>query len=147
MEYQDVIRDFAWRTLKNLESVDRLSYDGAEVYETTQLINSMLGLLVFPRERYLDSIPKTDLKQLAAEGWPIPRLVGDCEHPNDLRDLIRLMRNAIAHFNIEFLTSQGQISGIKIWNKDRYGRKNWMAELDLNELREITLRFINLIIR
>ena len=35
----------------------------------TQLVNSMLGLLVFPRERFLDQIPQTSLSDLEADGF------------------------------------------------------------------------------
>ncbi len=48
MMYKEVIQDFARRTRKNLEAIDRLHAEGRQVYEVTQLVNSTLGLLVFP---------------------------------------------------------------------------------------------------
>jgi len=59
MMYEEVIKDFAERTKQNLDVIEELQQDGSEVFETTQLINSCLGLLIFPREEYLDKIPKT----------------------------------------------------------------------------------------
>ena len=51
MNYEDVIADFATRTKKNLELIRRLQAEDpeSEIYEVTQLLNSMLGLLVFPK--------------------------------------------------------------------------------------------------
>jgi hypothetical protein len=74
LEYRDVIGDFAKRTLTNLQLVERVAADGADpAHEFTQLINSMLGLLVFPTEEYYTRIPRTSLDQLRADGWPVPK--------------------------------------------------------------------------
>lgn len=58
MEYSDVVKDFAERTLVNLRQIESLSESGYEAYEVTQLINSLLGLLIFPKERFHESIPE-----------------------------------------------------------------------------------------
>lgn len=50
--YHDVLKDSAKRTQKNLEFIEKTKRDSPfiEVFEVTQLINSLLGLLVFPKE-------------------------------------------------------------------------------------------------
>jgi HEPN pEK499 p136 len=73
MNYESVIRDFAERTRKNLRTINDLKAKGVEVYEVTQLVNSMLGLLVFPRENFIDQVPQTSLSELEADGWPYRR--------------------------------------------------------------------------
>lgn len=35
-----------------------VQHAGAHVFETTQLIKSMLGLLAFPREEFIDRFPR-----------------------------------------------------------------------------------------
>jgi len=40
MQYQNVVRDFAERTKKNLEAIDRPHARGSEVYETTQRLRA-----------------------------------------------------------------------------------------------------------
>lgn len=58
------------------------------------------------------------------------------------------MRNAIAHFNVEFQADHQQtINGLRLWNcrNGRSGQKTWEAALTIGELREITMRFIDLI--
>lgn len=162
MNYHDVVRDFALRTRANLEAVDRLKADGRKVYETTQLINSMLGLLVFPQQRYVVRIPEIALADLERDGWPIPKVRGTFKQVRNLNELIRYLRNAVSHFNIEFLDSGGRgIEAVRVWNmrpvkgpdhktlRDANGKvieeKNWEAELGVTELRGIAERFIDLL--
>jgi hypothetical protein len=76
VEYKKLIRDFAVRTRANLTRIYDLAAleDGKEpesrtVFEVTQLINSMLGLLVFPKEAY-EGIPSTPISDLEESGYP-----------------------------------------------------------------------------
>jgi hypothetical protein len=68
MMYEEAIRDFARRTRKNLAVIDQLHAEGHEVYEVTQLVNSTLGLLVFPQQEYVAQIPSTPLAELERDG-------------------------------------------------------------------------------
>ncbi len=64
MMYEEVVSDFAKRTKANLEALEGLKAEGKQVFELTQLVNSTLGLLVFPQQEYVDSIPCTSLSEL-----------------------------------------------------------------------------------
>jgi hypothetical protein len=143
MNYESVIRDFAERTRKNLRTIEDLQAKGGEAYEVTQLVNSMLGLLVFPREKFFDQIPQTSLSDLEADGWPIPKVDGHFPQAKDLRELIRYLRNAIAHFNIEFIGEK--IQSVRVWNT-QHSKKTWQAEIGLEELRAIAERFTDLLL-
>lgn len=151
MEYKEseLVKDFAQRTKRNLELLRRLQQenDDLEVYETTQLMNSLLGLLVFPQQRCFDRIPETSLNELIAEGWPIPRLVGDFSQARDLKQLVRYLRNAIAHFNIEFIAHEGELAGLTVWNIDPRSKKTtWKAQLSFDEIEVLVEKFIALIL-
>ena len=152
MEYKDVIRDFAIRTKKNLEFIEKhssIDSRNPQVYEITQLINSLLGLIVFPREEYMSRIPKIPLPELVKQGWAVPKVTGNYIQAKNLRDLIYKLRHAVSHFNLEFISnSKGQISGVKVWNCDMKNNheKIWEAELEIQELRDIAYKFIELII-
>jgi hypothetical protein len=158
MTYQDVVRDFAQRTKKNLEVIEKLQDDHrghtgeidqeeVEVYEVTQLINSMLGLLVFPQQEYFEHIPEISLADLANQGWPKPLVTGTYPDVKTLRDLMRYMRNAISHFHIKFKADgQNRIEGLRIWNVNRAGEENWEATLSLYGLRAAVDRFLELVI-
>ncbi len=106
MDYQNLVKDFPRRTRQNLETLRCLQAEqpSQEIYEVTQLVNSLLGLLVFPQQKYFNTIPEIPLDDLAAQGWPIPEVIGDFPQVKNLCDLIQYLRNAIAHFNIKFIT-------------------------------------------
>lgn len=146
MMYEDVIRDFAIRTKKNLAIIEQLQKNGSEAYETTQLVNSCLGLLVFPQQHFIKRIPETSREKLIQEGWPVPKVTDQSRQVANLRELIRYLRNAIAHFNIQFLVdSENQIRLLRVWNTS-CGRKTWEAELSVDDLKEICEKFSGMLI-
>lgn len=148
MMYEEVIRDFAVRTRDNLRVIEELHADGRSVYEITQLVNSTLGLLVFPQQSYVDRIPRTPLDQLAKDGWPIPHVTDGFMQVVDLNQLIRYLRNAIAHFNIEFIgDGNNVIRLLRVWNTSSSGRRTWEAELSVDDLRKLTHCFVELLLR
>ena len=131
MEYNKKFQhDFMKRTLSIVDE-----YKGP--YDATILINCLLGLLVLPKEALIDKIPIYPYEELAQ--WGInPKSIkrfGRCdyghEHTPNLRQLVKRLRNAVAHFNVEPLHLDGEVSGFSF--KDRNG---FRAELSLDELRE-----------
>jgi HEPN pEK499 p136 len=147
MMYEDVVADFAMRTRHNLRALESLRATGQDVFEVTQLINSMLGLLIFPREDFVTSIPKIPIDALKKEGWPVPKMRPGFAPAPDLAELVRYLRNAISHFNVEFIgDGQNEIRIVRVWNKDRTGTKTWEADLGLDELRGIAERFADLLL-
>lgn len=150
MMYEDVIADFARRTEANLQTIRRLAREGGvtPAFEVTQLVNSMLGLLVFPQQRYIERIPGTPIADLASNGWPIPQVVGDYPQVSDLRQLVRMLRNAIAHCNLEFVPGIGnEIEALTVWSTDPRTRKvTWKARLTVVDLDAITTRFVALLL-
>ena len=151
MDYQkEFIIDFARRTRRNLEFIEAAEKQGEDVLEVTQLANSLLGLLVFPREHYMKTIPNTPLSKLVEQGWPDIRTTYGKLKKDTLRQLMRMLRNSIAHCNVEFLAdADSQITGIKVWNiyEDKKGEtrtKTWEAELSIADLRSIAFKFIEL---
>lgn len=156
MDYQNLVRDFAHRTRVNLETLRQLqkTQPDLEIYEVTQLINSMLGLLIFPQQKYIENIPKTPLAELKDQGWPIPKVVDNYPQVRDLYELVRYLRNAIAHCNLKFLSDDGkQLRGLRLWNnktKTVGGKKidetTWKAELTMDDIEKITDKFIQLLL-
>jgi hypothetical protein len=136
------IRDVMRRTIENLNFVEAHKSQRGP-YEVTQLLNSFLGALCHPWEACRIDLNAKSLSEAVSEGWPAiakerPR---DCE-PQSLGDLIRLMRNAIAHGNIEFLPgSVGEIRALRIWNMER-DRRNWGALISVSDMRSFLHRFV-----
>lgn len=160
MKYDNVIYDFINRTRANLRLIEehaakapQPSDEGliegndkeARAFEVTQLVNSLLGLVVFPQQHYRDQIPKEPLSKLEAMGWPKPLVRGTFpDDLNNLADLMRYVRNSIAHFNIEFTSSNNQtIDGIRIWN-NRSQVENWSVFLQIEELKVLVNKFVDL---
>jgi hypothetical protein len=147
MVYKNLVKDFAKRTRKNLSLIQSEAKAGREAYEVTQLINSMLGLLVFPQQEFYDKIPETKLDDLKKDGWPIPRVRGNYPQVSNLKQLARYLRNGIAHFNLRFTETGSHVDGLIIWNVPPNGNKNWEAELKIEELEGITNRFTELLLK
>jgi hypothetical protein len=83
MEYKNVLADFAQRTLDNLchiRAVEQAQRDAGiplerlSAFPLTQQVNSLLGLVVFPKEGYRAHIPDKTLEQLVEDGWPYPQI-------------------------------------------------------------------------
>ena len=148
MEYhEEVVIDFARRTRANLEFIEKSADRRESVFEVTQLANSLLGLLVFPREHYMESIPDTPLSELVEQGWPEIHITQGQLPDNTLKQLMRMLRNSIAHCNVEFVVGDDrQITGINVWNTAKNSqRKTWQAELTITDLRTIAIKFAELI--
>ena len=94
MDYHVLIEDFARRTRSNLQALRCLQESGVEVFEVTALVNSMLGLLIFPQQSYVDRLPEGSLEELAREGWPIPKIEGAYPQVPSLKQLVRHLRSA-----------------------------------------------------
>lgn len=151
MNYDILVSDFAKRTRANLWTLRKIqsSDKNIEVYEVTQLINSMLGLLVFPEQKFFNRIPQTPLTELVNQGWPIPKVEGNYPQVDNLRELVRYLRNAITHFNVEFIAdSSGQIDGLRVWNiNPRTETTTWKARITIAGIEMITEKFIQLLIK
>ncbi len=136
MSYLD--NDFEREFMKHtLELLTR--YDGP--YDATILVNCLLGLLVVPKETFIDHIPEEPLDQL--EKWGIRReSIKDYGRPtktnpkpDTLRGLVRNLRHAVAHFRIEPLPASGEVMAFKYSNDC-----GLRAEISLSEMREFTRR-------
>ncbi len=139
MEYtkDKMVQEFAQRTLKNTDFVREHAIEQPELYEVTQLVNSLLGLIVFPKESALQDIPKTSFNNLRRDLWPESILVSDGS-TNNLNKLITRLRNAVAHCNLGFVVDEtNKLSGISLWNEvaeDKNARRVWQVVLTLDDL-------------
>jgi hypothetical protein len=65
------ISGFAAKTRKNVDFIISSRANGADVHEVTQLMLSLLGLIVFPKEKGLDErVESAKINTLAEQGWP-----------------------------------------------------------------------------
>lgn len=93
---------FALRTRKNLEYIAKAAMNGDDVHPVTQAITALLGIVVFPWETSaFDIVKKSKLPVLSTNGWPKWKMSGT-RRVIELGELIEVLRNAIAHGNMEF---------------------------------------------
>ncbi|CAI8783847.1 pEK499_p136 domain-containing protein [Pseudomonas sp. IT-93MI4] len=85
---------------RSLELID--TYNGE--YETTQLLNGLIGLLFFPHERMGELIPDISIQELEAWGFDQDCIVNAGANKESkeltLREIIRHLRNAVAHCRV-----------------------------------------------
>jgi len=115
-DQNEFVQDFARRTVENLEffenassKIDSPVFNGQsklETWEVTMLVNSFLGLVVLPFERA--SIGNAGTKyvdlQDSEANWPpadLSRWTVE-EDKKTLWNLLRNLRNAIAHCDLQF---------------------------------------------
>ena len=114
MESRNLSVGLAKRTIKNLDFIKNAPRD-ADVHLVTQVINSLLGLLVFPYEKenrlgaelamveFIDPSSLASIYETITQHLPVPSLelvkFGGCKN---LKDFLRRIRNAISHNRLEF---------------------------------------------
>ncbi len=104
------------RTIANME---RQGFNIAPYYEVTDLINSMIGLLVFPEQDVFKKIPSRE-RDLESK---FPKLYNcvkndvdyyntyETWYKNSPRDIIKHLRNSISHYNMMIEPQSGMIGG------------------------------------
>ena len=137
---------FALRTRKNLEYM-RHAFDRAEdVHVVTHLVNSLLGIIVVPKERYCEeTFWSINLEELARQGWPkwditIDRPTKGGSRTETLGHLIRHLRNAAAHGRFRFggKPDSRNLAEVRLIVEDApssgVGNADWRAEIGGDDL-------------
>jgi len=104
--YYQIEIDFVSRTLGLMEQYEILKeqFPFSEQYNHTLLTNCLLGLIVLPKEKVLSYLPNKRiafLKQL--KEWGINKSYFNPEI-RDTKELFQRLRNAVAHFDIRFVS-------------------------------------------
>lgn len=121
--YKNIDIDFAKRTLRIIEQYDQAKQPGPENFEVTLLVNCLVGLLILPHERRMNQIPDLAIDKL--DKWGIdPAFIGNWGvmkqgERKTLKQLVRRLRNSVAHFQIEAEGTDQDIERLKF--SDRNG--------------------------
>jgi hypothetical protein len=131
MEYEDEFeRDFMRRTLRIVQD-----YSGPS--DATLLLNCLVGLLIVPKERFLDRIPLDPLSSL--QNWGIsPSSIHEAAKttkanpaPETLRGIVHSLRNAVAHSRFEPLHRDGLVDGFRFSDLSGFRAEIPVAELQV----------------
>jgi hypothetical protein len=125
---------FAKRVRKNLDFVIRRRQEGDDVHEVTQLVVSLLGLIVFPWEaNALKNLESLKLLDLQRDGWPPWEiLLDEIGDTSTLGKLTWHLRNAASHRRIGFSSDDPDLSSVTITFEDAPASRapaNWRASI------------------
>jgi hypothetical protein len=152
--------EIAQRTRKNLEYIYRAKQNSENVEEFTQLLNSMLGMVISLREDYFKGshITWQYVEGLGLANWnhglEIEGKAPYFQSPNlqkinAFSQLITNLRHAFAHccFDLIIDINTKQITGITAWNVPPGKPKTvenrvWEADIMENELKSLAYLFI-----
>lgn len=136
--------EFAKRTRSILQDCP------SKEYEVTQLINSMVGLLIIPQQKEFNRIdesyiPGEMLDELRKRSNP---------SSVDFNTILRHMRNAVAHSRLTFIGERQNDSGMMAISKVKFKDKNprdskdfFEIELSVDELKDFLFEFTDSIIK
>lgn len=130
------------RTWKNFElsmlarEADEDNYD---FHIVTQLLNSLLGLVIVPWANHKDDdLWKVKLRDLEKAGWPAWQFSKEHKKTTTLRQLLRRLRNAASHGRYRFIgdIDSRYLSRVTLVVTDASEGKpeNWKAEIGGAEL-------------
>ena len=147
----------ARRSRKNLDFIYAQKQQKADVEEFTQLLNSMLGMLVCLREEYFkgqevtwDNVKTYGLKPIPIEGDASNTTSPNLKHSKTFSRLISNLRHAFAHNCFELVGNP--ITGVRVWNvptgqENKPENRAWQAELSEEQLKEVATLFIDFLER
>jgi hypothetical protein len=145
VNYKVLEREFAERTRENLAYIDTAKGRGESVYEVTQLVNSLLGLLIFPQQRWYNRIPITPLNSL--NDWPTIQQSSQYLTCNTVKELMRRFRNSITHGRVEFYSSRPDNEITEIRFQDKVTSDSpvvWEAIMTIEDVRLLAMKFSEL---
>lgn len=129
-------------------------------YDATALLNSLLGLLVVPFEKYDGVFNDCDKNDngitILFNELKMNNRYDDCGNANNARGIIRRLRNSISHFHVETKTKDNEIVGFIFTNpsisnycnhandtcehiilsKSKYGN-TFRVELTIDEIKQL----------
>jgi hypothetical protein len=129
-------KDFVERTQRILKE-----YSGK--YGVSLLLNCTLGLIVLPYEKIQGNEPKlwqANIDTMPGQPWTKLQFTSK---PRTFGNLLRTIRNGIAHQRIEPVNQGGRISGVIIRNVTQRGKQNLEIKFNEAQLKEFALLVAN----
>lgn len=143
--YNHLHHDFAKRTKANLEYIDAAYESGnPDVYNVTQLINSLLGMVIFLKEGKF--VPGAPIETIC-EDVHFEVLIDKNECCKNMKKFLRCFRNAIAHCNIEDFGKKENIEGFILYNHNPKNGVDWKIRIQISEIRKIAFGLVDHVVR
>ncbi len=143
------VRDMMLRTMKNLAFIEQhanADEKQTDVFEVTQLVNSFLAALAHPWEIHREALDQMGIQTAVNDGWP--RLPVECDArytPKNLGDLLRRVRNALAHGHIRFRgNNEDDITDVEMWDVNWNNKRTWGTTVSVDSMRTFLVKFVQL---
>jgi hypothetical protein len=138
---RDEAGEFAERTIKNYHYLKKAQKNqGAKIHVVTHLANSLLGLVIFPWEdKLVEKLADKALASLTTKGkkWPEWNVQKGKEITSTLRDLLKHLRNAIAHRHLRFSSDSAVLREVELTVEDYKANGTelyWRASINCEDL-------------
>lgn len=148
-------RAFATRVRLNLDAIDAVvSVAPHKAHQVTQLVLTLIGLVVLPREQhYMEAIGDGNLNTLAAQGWPTWTIAEDLSRrpggaSDTLADLLWHLRSTIASGQIRMTAGDRPFAEVSIYFDQHVAGGEivtWSASISAPDLRAFCVRLAGLI--
>ena len=125
--YRNIDTDFIERTLELISQYESIlhKYIFEKQFNHTLLINCLLGLIVFPKERAISYLPKEIINKKLKQKMGVDNSNFNSDI-KDLRSLVISLRHSIAHFDIHFESDNDEFLIDRILFKDSYKGKDYI---------------------
>jgi hypothetical protein len=145
----------ARRTRKNLDFIYTQKAQGADVEEFTHLLNSMLGMVICLREKYLieknvtwEDIGKQYLQPASILSKNPTKESPNLKPHNSFSKLISNVRHALAHNCFDLQCNKKKLTGVVVWNvptkkPNKPENRTWEAEIPEEQLKMLAYSFID----
>jgi hypothetical protein len=150
-------RAFAHRVRLNLDAIDAVaSVAPAKAHQVTQLVLTLIGLIVLPREtHYLEAAGDRTLPSLAAEGWPTWTIAHDLSRrpegaSDTLGDLLWHLRSTISSGQIRLTAGDKPFAEVSVYFDQQVAGGEivtWSASISAPDLRVFCVKLVGLIAR
>ena len=148
-------RAFANHVRLNLEAIDAVvSVAPAKAHQVTQVILTLIGLVVLPREsHYLEAAGDGNLSTLATKGWPTWTIAHDLSRrpegaSDTLADLLWHLRSTIASGQIRVTAGDRPFADVSIYFDQQVAGGEivtWSASISAPDLRTFCIKLAGLI--
>jgi hypothetical protein len=141
---EQFLGDFAKRTVKNMNYIFNHTEEG-NLFEVTQLINSLLGLIIIPAEAYKRKVKDVQLKHCAPTEYKntynlIKQCVEEnryyCDYPKNTNTIMRGNEHSVVDFitHIRNAVAHGGNKGIHFFPLEEHGRITSVYFYDNDEI-------------
>lgn len=146
---RSTVEGFIQRTRTNLELIESTYENRADGHVVTQLVNSLLGIVVYPWEHQgLGHLKSQGMSEIGLEGWPDQIMELGKAETNTVGQFIKHMRNAVAHGRVTFSSDDRELTHVTLTFEDCKNKSAppyWRARINAKHLRQFCDRLMDMI--